>query len=222
MFNLEKLFGIIADFLFPQKSIVKEIEGMDAEKFRKEAFLADINPNLTSQNIYPLFRYRNPIVKEAIWQIKYKGNKKITNTIAELLYEEIIGELENETLFENFGNPLLIPIPISKKRLKKRGFNQMELLGNALQAIDKEKSFKYSPDILCKIKETLPQTIIKNRQLRLLNLKGCFEVKNSNLIKNRNVILIDDVLTTGSTVLETKNTLKQAGAKRVIVFTIAH
>ena len=83
-------------------------------------------------------------------------------------------------------------------------------------------------NILIKIKETEHQARIKNRNVRLKNLIGSFVIKsdkqnkNVNLIRNRNIILIDDITTTGATLKEAQKILKQAGARKVIAFTVAH
>jgi len=66
------------------------------------------------------------------------------------------------------------------------------------------------------------QAQIENRQKRIKNIIGSFAVKNKDIIKNRNIILIDDVTTTGATLNEAKKVLREAGAKKIIAFTIAH
>ena len=71
-------------------------------------------------------------------------------------------------------------------------------------------------------KNTEHQARIKDRRARLKNLSGSFAVKNEGLIKNKNIILIDDITTTGATLAEAKKILKQAGVRKVIAFTVAH
>ena len=161
-------------------------------------------------------------MKEAIWQLKYRRNRKIARLLATVLYEEIVSVLEDRELFFNFTKPIVIPLPISKKRRKKRGYNQIEFLLSEFKVLDTENVFEFLNSILIKSKETLPQTLMKDRRLRLLNLRGCFEVVGASALKNRNIILIDDVVTTGSTLLEAKRTLLLRGAKKVICFTLAH
>jgi ComF family protein len=124
-------------------------------------------------------------------------------------------------LLENFTNPLLIPIPISKKRYRERGYNQSLLVCKELIRIDKE-NFDLESSVLIKNKETEHQARIKNRNERLKNIIGSFETKNENKIKNRNIILIDDITTTGATLNEAKKILKESGAKKIIAFTVAH
>lgn len=125
-------------------------------------------------------------------------------------------------LMENFREPILIPIPLSKKRYKERGYNQVELICKKLIEIDNDVNFKLETNILIKSKDVEHQARIKNRRERLENIVGSFGVKNIELVKNRNIILIDDILTTGATLNEAKKILKKAGARKVIAFTLAH
>jgi competence protein ComFC len=168
-----------------------------------------------------LFDYSDPFVKHLIWTLKYKGNKKILRICAGRIYDIIIHELTELKTFSHFSDPLLLPIPISKQRKKKRGFNQMELVAKTLADLDRNTFFILELNILRKSKHTPPQTIL-GRKERLKNLRGCFEVVNKERIKNRNIILLDDVATTGSTLREARRVLLDAGARRVISFALAH
>jgi len=173
--------------------------------------------------IFPLFDYRHIPVKKSIWLLKYKGKKRIAGIFAEVMYGKIIEELSELSVMKNFREPILIPIPLSKKRYRERGYNQAELICEKLVEIDeKNNNFKLEKNTLIKIKETEHQANIKERRDRLKNLSDSFSVKNSKMIEGKNIILIDDVTTTGATLSEAKKILKQYGAKKVIAFTVAH
>ena len=172
--------------------------------------------------IFPIFDYRHPPIKRAIWLLKYKGKKDIAYIFAEIMYERILEELADLYKLENFKNPILIPIPLSLKRLRERGFNQSLLICKKLIEIDKNTNLTLEKDILIKPKETEHQAKIENREKRLKNILGSFSVKNIEKIKGKNIILIDDVTTTGATLTEARKILKKAGAKKIIAFTIAH
>lgn len=176
----------------------------------------------TENWIFPLFDYRHPPVKKAIKYIKYKGKKKLLETFAEILYGAMIEELAELQVMENFQEPILIPIPLSKKRYRERGFNQAELLSRGIIKNDEQKYLKLENNVLIKIKETEHQANIKDRAIRLKNLANSFAVINTALIKGRNIILIDDVTTTRATLKEAKKVLKNSGAKKIIAFTLAH
>ena len=130
--------------------------------------------------------------------------------------------LSDLSVMENFNNAILVPIPLSPKRYRERGFNQAELICKKLIEIDQDENFRLEENVLIKIKNTEHQVRIQDRRARLKNLIGSFAVKNEALVKNKNIILIDDVTTTGATLNEARKTLKQAGARKIIAFTIAH
>ena len=150
------------------------------------------------------------------------------------MYGKIIEELSELSVMKNFQNPVLIPIPLSLKRYRERGYNQAELICEELVKLDSNSNLRYGVDVktkrnfyleknvLIKIKETEHQVNIKDRRDRLKNLSDSFSVKNPEIIKGKNIILIDDVLTTGATLTEAKKILKSFGAKKVIAFTVAH
>lgn len=171
--------------------------------------------------IFPLFDYRHPPVKKALWLLKYKGKVSVANTFGEVMYGRILEELSDLSVMENFTSAILIPIPLSAKRRRKRGFNQAELIAQKLVLLD-STNFKLEKDILIKPKETEHQAKIENRAKRLKNIVGSFTVESAEKIKNRNIILIDDVTTTGATLNEARKVLKQAGARKIIAFTVAH
>lgn len=107
---------------------------------------------------------------------------------------------------------IIIPVPISKKRSRQRGYNQSELI---LKEVAKSmKDICILKNVLYKVKNTLPQSTLKKEE-RLNNLKDAYEVKNSQIIKNKKVLLFDDIYTTGSTVEECSKMLKNAGAYEV-------
>jgi len=174
--------------------------------------------------IFPLYDYRHPPIKKAIWLLKYKHNRRLAEIFAQIMYGRILEELSDLSLMENFRNAILIPIPLANKRIRERGFNQAEILAQKLIEIDKGESFILEANILIKPRETDHQSHKKQRKERLKNILGSFSInpKNEHKIKNKNIILIDDVTTTGATLKEAKKILKQAGAKKVIAFTIAH
>ncbi|MEK7175449.1 MAG: ComF family protein [Patescibacteria group bacterium] len=174
--------------------------------------------------IFPVLDYQYPPIKKGIWLLKYSHKKDLSFVFAKILYSKILEELSERKIMENFCKPILIPIPLSKERFQERGFNQAELICQELIKIDNNQNYELKNNILIKIKNTPQQVNLKNRKERLKNLAGCFVIENKNMveIKNRNIILIDDVTTTGATLKEAKKILKKSGAKNIIAFTIAH
>jgi competence protein ComFC len=172
--------------------------------------------------IFPLYDYRHPSVRKAVKMLKYRRKMRLAKVFAQALYGRILEELADFLVMENFKDAILIPIPLSSARRRERGFNQSELICKAVLGLDQNKNFKLEKNILFKPKNTVHQAQIENRNQRLKNIMGSFLVKNAELIAGKNIILIDDVVTTGATLSEARKMLKQSGARKVIAFTIAH
>lgn len=118
----------------------------------------------------------------------------------------------------NFDDYLILPIPLHSKRQRERGFNQSELIASTLAT---QLHLPMLTDTLEKIKQTKPQAETKNIQERRANLAGCFRVTKPELVLRKNIILVDDVCTSGATLIEATNVLKQAGGRNIIGFVIA-
>ncbi|MBI2630801.1 ComF family protein [Candidatus Nomurabacteria bacterium] len=175
--------------------------------------------------IFPIFDYRHPAIKKSLWLLKYNGRKRLANVFAEIIYGKIMEELAELSVMENFSAPILVPIPLSKKRYRERGFNQTELICRELIKIDKtnkKKNFILEDSILIKPNDTEHQARIKDRTQRLKNISGSFSIQKGSDIKGKNIILIDDILTTGATLSEARKVLRQAGARKIIAFAVAH
>ena len=159
--------------------------------------------------------YENFLVKKLIQKFKYKPfAKNLSKTLAYL----IILHFKNLQLQEFFtGQFLIIPIPLSKKRLKWRGFNQAQEIA---KHISEFLELPVINNVLIKTKQTLAQTDLPKQQ-RKQNLKIAFTCENPEIIKNKNILLIDDVFTTGATMIEAGKTLKSAGANRIYGIAVA-
>jgi ComF family protein len=217
--QLKKFLQELLDWILPRSEEVARLERMSPAEFRENVPPARAS---SEPNIHSLFDYRHPLATTVIWELKYRGNRKIASLLGVLLYEEILSLMSEKTLFSGFENPILLPIPLSKERQRERGFNQTDLLADELEKIDKENLFIVRKDILMKIRHTESQTKSRSRSARLENLKNCFALKDPAEIAGRNIIVIDDVLTTGATLTEASRVLRAAGAKHIITLTVAH
>jgi ComF family protein len=115
--------------------------------------------------------------------------------------------------------PLIVAVPLHKNRRHSRGFNQSELIARA--------ALKHLPErlellagVLVRQRETVSQVGL-SREERMANVHGAFRVSDAGRIRNRSVIVVDDVMTTGTTLSECARTLRQAGAKQVWAATVA-
>jgi ComF family protein len=159
----------------------------------------------------------NSISKKIVYQFKYKPHLlALKNFLTDLMYESLI---QNEEFIRILnGKVFFIPIPLSEFKYKKRGYNQAEILA-------KELSKRFNKPIvncLIRIKETKSQVKL-NKKERRENIKGVFMVdkKHSAKIQNKHVILVDDVLTTGSTFSEAASVLKHCGVRQVWAVALA-
>jgi competence protein ComFC len=219
-----RLLNTILDMIFPRHCVSCGNHGSD---LCLKCLIDSPEALRESANwIFPLYDYRHPAIKKSLHLLKYKGRKNLANVFAEAMYGRILEELSELSLMENFKDVILVPIPLSPKRKRERGFNQAELLVRELCKIDNGQNFTFENNILIKPRETIHQAHIENRNERLKNIIGSFSIKNGKQseekIKNRNIILIDDVTTTGATLSEAKKVLKNAGVRKVIALTIAH
>lgn len=159
--------------------------------------------------------YESLIVKKLIGEFKYEPYvKDYSLTLAFLMLSHLANMNKNVSDFNGF---LMIPVPLFKRKQKLRGYNQAEEIAKELS---KYLKIQMMPDILIKIKSTLSQTEL-DKKSRADNVRNAFSVKNTDLIKNKNIILVDDVFTSGATMDECSRKLKEAGAKEVWGMAIA-
>lgn len=152
------------------------------------------------------------VIKELIHAFKYKKNDYLGITLAGLMIEFV-----KEYNLPIRSVDLIIPIPLHKAKLREREFNQAFILSRYLGA---EFNKEVSSENLLRNKNTKTQAELKDIE-RFSNVEKCFLVPQRDAVKNRNILLIDDVLTTGATASEAALTLKNAGANRVYVLTLA-
>ena len=150
-------------------------------------------------------------IQELVHRFKYQHNVRLRRPLGLLTARSLAG-------FAAAVDPdLLIPVPLHRKRLRWRGYNQAALLGEILA---KEWRVPLHRDNLRRIRWTEPQTQLPAAE-RLKNLRGAFAVRDRGAIEGKRIMLLDDVYTTGSTVVECASTLRKAGAAAVYVVTVA-
>lgn len=161
------------------------------------------------------FYYRNEI---RIKIIEYKFHEK--SYLYRTFFEYFCSKKEIINKIQEYD--LLIPVPIHKNRKAERGYNQSELICKELSKYIniKENKIIYEKNIIKKSKNIKPQSTL-NMEERIENVKQAYEISNKSIIKDKNIILFDDVYTTGSTVNECCKILKKAGCNKITVFVIA-
>jgi len=166
-------------------------------------------------DLYFPLPYQNPILKKLIQNFKYPPFiKELAQPLSSLIIAHFQLIEKSPKFFQDF---FILPIPQNKKRLKWRGFNQAEELAKELASFFKVEILN---NVLEKIRETESQVNLTEKE-RKENLRGAFFLRRPELIKNRKILLIDDVYTTGATMEEVAKILKENGAKEIIGIVIA-
>ena len=114
---------------------------------------------------------------------------------------------------DNIGADLIVPVPLAPSRLKERGYNQAGLIASEASKIC---GIPYAGDVLVRVRETERQTEIEDNTLRSMNVHGAFKVDPSFDVEGLDVLVLDDVATTGNTLHEAACALYEAGASKVL------
>ena len=147
------------------------------------------------------------VLKTAISLMKFYGIKRLSRPLSDVMLKMKIP-----------GADVVIPVPLHEKRLRKREFNQSALIAKYLAA---SMGTRVMLNGLVKQRDTMPQVGLTSQE-RKKNIKGAFSIENNSLIADKDILLVDDVVTTGATVRECSKVLKKAGARNIYVITLAH
>jgi ComF family protein len=155
-------------------------------------------------------------LRELIHLLKYEQVRPAANVLGRMLSEAIID------LLPALGEQtIVVPVPLHVCKMRQRGFNQSELIARAaLKLIADGNSLELSSAVLERSRETQSQIGLSRHQRRE-NMRGAFAVVRPEVLTGRAVLLVDDVLTTGTTVSECARVLRRAGASKVFVATVA-
>ena len=215
MFNfIEK----ILDLIFPPVCGIcnKKINTYLCEKCEKEINkITCVGENRYDNKYFSthmyLFKYEG-IIRNKIISYKFNDKPYLYKTFCEIF-------VKNKKVCEFLKKyDIIISVPMYKKKKNQRGYNQSELI--AKETAKKVENIEYRNDILIKIRNTAKQSSL-NKEQRKENLKNAYVVNNNEYILNKNILIFDDIYTTGSTANECAKTLIEAGAKDVGILTIA-
>lgn len=157
-----------------------------------------------------LFWYRNEI-RKLLLDYKFNDKSYLYQIFSEIIIknEKICGILKKYDI--------MMPVPIHPKRKRQRGYNQSALM--AKEIVKQIEKLEYQ-ELLEKLKDTVPQSSLKREQRRK-NVQKVYKMKKKAKIEQKNVILLDDIYTTGSTVNAIAKVLKEHGVNEILVLTIA-
>lgn len=159
---------------------------------------------------FALVPYQEP-VKNIFHQIKFQKKLWLIKIFSGLFERLPSSEMRNYEM--------IIPVPLDSRRQRERGFNQALIIAQMLNRL----SLKNAPPIkkvISKKKKTLPQSQLR-REERLSNLENAFSLRQKGIVQGKQILLVDDIFTTGATINECARILKEDGAERVDFFTIA-
>lgn len=183
---------------------------------RGEVCFACLGKN-SLDGLFAASHYRDPLISESIHIYKYRFIPALAKPLGAWLASMIT---ETDLPLPD----IFIPVPLHKRRLRFRGFNQSELLANSLSKnLAPELNFPVLKNCLLRQRYTKPQMKTISREERLGNLKDAFIIAKENvkIIKRKNIWLVDDVATTGITLEECARVLKKSGAKNVFGIVLA-
>lgn len=190
-----------------KKNLCKKCE-IEIKKYQLNEIEKVKNKNYDYQ--IKILKYEN-IIRKKIIDYKFNEKSYLYKTFGKII-------LNNKKIYSFLKKyDIILCVPMYKKKKKQRGYNQAELIAKELS----EKLYiEFSLNNLVKIKDTKKQSTLTKIE-RTQNLKDAFEVKNKGILKNKKIILFDDIFTTGSTANECCNVLKKAGVKEIAVLTLA-
>jgi ComF family protein len=139
-----------------------------------------------------------------------------TNDHACTLLARLVELFQTSTVLP--GRHIWIPIPLSSKRARARGYNQIECI---LQSVAKAPGFLLRTDVLERVRDTRPQTEL-GRKERLENVIGAFRVRKPDEVTGKDIVLIDDVMTTGATLRSAEAALKRHSPSSVTLIALSH
>lgn len=162
--------------------------------------------------------YQEPTVKKMLWAFKYRFIADLKVPLSRLV-SVYLRRKKLDKLLENYRQKILIiPVPLHRRRLNWRSYNQSELLSQELAA---EFNLNMEQDVLTRTRHQKPQAEIKDKLERVKNIKNIFVCRKPEKIRGKIILLTDDVSTTGSTLDECAGVLKQSGAEKVIGLVVA-
>ena len=205
-----------SDFLCKKCEKILESEAVfGVDKYKKiERKKENIKNNFNDKKYFDehlyIFLYQG-IIRRIILKYKFQEEAYLYKTFVNFL-------LKNENFFEKIEKyDTIVPVPISKKRLKKRGYNQSELIA---KEIAYNSDLKLETACLLKVKNIIEQSKL-NKEERMKNIQGVYKLTNMEKLYKKEILLVDDIYTTGSTVNECAKVLREANPRKIGVFTLA-
>lgn len=207
----------IISVLFPETCVLCGKEDTSLCESCIQTFLPA--PYIEDTWIHSLFSYQDRKVRDTIHAFKFKRIKSIAEHFAPLIHETIQNIYEQKLLAGKVGRINLLPIPKMQSHINIRGFDAVSYLCEKISLYDKNR---YTINTYSVLRTNRKAQVGLSREQRLVNMRNAFHVVNKEALRGESVCIIDDVMTTGSTLREIRKVCLEAGAKEVFAITIAH
>jgi ComF family protein len=214
---MQRHIQAVLDMVFPRNIAIARYDALDASCIARTASVTVVNVPFPCLAPFP---YDHKLVRGAIRATKYHAHERAAALLGEALAPFVAEEVSERRMFGSFTNALLVPIPLHPQRLRDRGFNQAERIAQSLNAHIGE-TLVLSPDLLVRVHNTATQTK-QTRKQRLMNMRGSFAVAPRAPVAGADIVLLDDVVTTGATMGAARDALRAAGAREVLCVAVAH
>ena len=215
------MFDILLQLLFPRYCIGCNREGTSLCAICERTI--STNTQVVGKGLATLYDYHHPLIKRGIWNLKYKNEATMGKYFGIALYREFFKDMLTQS--EHAREPLLlIPIPQKKNRFSLRRDNHAAIIARAIAqyAQADHLPIEIDEEILLKVKDTKRQVETVGKENRKENIRDAFSVRHPERILGKNIILIDDVITTGATMNEARKTLNAYRPKRILGIAVAH
>lgn len=211
----------ILNIIFPERCIECGKQGSALCAICERTIIT--KPLALSHTSATLLDYRNPLVKKAIWALKYSKRRSLGKYFGTALYREFFKQLAYG-IKKTKEEIIIIPIPASSKALSVRGYNHAGVIAKTIVKEGKNDGLNLilHEDMLFKKRESDSQAHTRRKSDRQKNVNNAFAVRHGELLAGKTVILIDDVITTGATIEEAKRVLNPHKPKRILAVAVAH
>lgn len=219
MHRLYTTWEWLLEVFFPRPSNVAIFDTIDPDTLMRYARGTQWYVPLNYPCIAPL-AYKAPLVRDAIHAAKYHGHLRASEVLAQAIAPCVAEDLADRQAFGTFTELYITAIPLHPLRQKERGFNQSERIARVL-AETMGLPDRYH-ELLVRIRNTDPQARNRDKSERMRNMNKAFRVADGVDVRGKDILLVDDVVTTGATMRWARTALEKGGARNVLCIAVAH